>query len=235
MDYNLFSEQFKGYRNKSITDQVLGYGNVLALMGELKDKKVLDYGCGEGDFSLQLALKGGIVLGADASEAMVELANKKIEKTVADHLSFVVVKNNELKLLADNSFDFVVMNFVICTISETNEIEQIFKELTRLLKPGGQLFILNVNWEKCNGREFLSFKLDKMNDLQPGDKVGSILKWEDNIRVQDYFWSQANYRHFYEQAGLKNIEIKDILATDERYPWLDETKYSPFFIISGQK
>ncbi|MCX6713895.1 MAG: methyltransferase domain-containing protein, partial [Candidatus Vogelbacteria bacterium] len=132
-------------------------------------------------------------------------------------------------------FDFVVMNFVICTIPEIKEIEQIFREVSRLLKPGGQLFVLNVNWEKCNGREFLSFKLDHVDDLKPGDKVASILKWDDNIRVRDYFWPQSKYRHFFEQAGFKDVRIKEILASNEPYPWVDEAKYSPFFIVSGQK
>ncbi len=235
MDFNLLSEQFKGYKNKSITDQVLGYDKLIDLMGEIKGKRVLDYGCGSGDFSRQLVGKGASVLGADISESMIEEAEKKIDKNFADKINYVIVKNNQLPLLSDNSFDFVVMNFVICTISEKSIVEQIFKEVFRLLKPGGQLFVLNVNWDKSNGHEFLSFKLDKVDDLKSGDKVGSILKWDDNIRIADYFWSQSNYRHFFEKAGFGNVKIKEILAIGREHPWVDEINYSPFFIISGQK
>ncbi|MCX6713751.1 MAG: methyltransferase domain-containing protein [Candidatus Vogelbacteria bacterium] len=95
MDYNFFSEQFKGYKSKSTTDQVLGYDKVLALMGDLKGKKILDYGCGSGEFSEQLAERGGEVMGADLSPDMIEIAIKKS----AGKINYVVVKNNQLFLL----------------------------------------------------------------------------------------------------------------------------------------
>ncbi|HEY4636091.1 MAG TPA: methyltransferase domain-containing protein, partial [Rhodospirillales bacterium] len=48
--------------------------NFARFVGDLRGKRVLDAGCGEGDSSRILARNGAAVVGIDISDAMLELA-----------------------------------------------------------------------------------------------------------------------------------------------------------------
>src|SRR5688572_17235376 len=48
------------------------------LLGDVKDKVVLDYGCGLGDNSVLLADRGAKVIGVDISPELLELAEKRL-------------------------------------------------------------------------------------------------------------------------------------------------------------
>lgn len=96
---------------------------------------VLDVACGTGDMAVSLVERGCTVTGVDISEEMLAIARQKapmVTSMIADaeHLPF-----------PDASFDavtcaFGVRNFV--------HLEQGLNEMLRVLKPGGQLVILEL-------------------------------------------------------------------------------------------
>jgi ubiquinone/menaquinone biosynthesis C-methylase UbiE len=109
------------------------------------------------------------------------------------------------------------------------------KEINRILKKNGVLIILNVNWERCNGQEFISYKLDYVKNLISGKKVGLILKSKRLLRIEDYFWSKNDYSEMLKESNFKIKIIREPMAEDNRQEWISEDKCSPFLIIVGEK
>ncbi len=109
------------------------------LMKHMPSKgKVLDLACGAGGFSFLLEDLGFQVVGLDSSEAMLERA-REFARDKRSKVEFVKGDARELPF-EDNSFDYVL--FIDSLVHfEPRELNQLFREAARVLKPGGR-FIL---------------------------------------------------------------------------------------------
>lgn len=92
--YNLF---------KSITAMENKF--IVSHMGKLKNKKILDIGCGLGESAVYFALNGAEVTAADISPQMVGFA-KELAKRYKVTIEFIVSSAEELNF-KDESFDFI--------------------------------------------------------------------------------------------------------------------------------
>src|SRR5215212_3502171 len=50
-----------------------------ALLGDVRGRTVLDFGCGSGENTLLLARRGAIVIGVDISRSLIELAERRLQ------------------------------------------------------------------------------------------------------------------------------------------------------------
>lgn len=100
-----------------------------------KDKKVLDYCCGEGDVAFFAAKNGGNVVGIDISPESIKIAeNGAKERGLSDKAKFEVMDAENLSFEA-NSFDLIICGGVLHHL----DIEKAYKELARVLKVDGQI------------------------------------------------------------------------------------------------
>ena len=95
----------------------------------LKNKKVLDLGCGYGFYTNYFKSIGANVIGVDASKAMLALANQRYP-----NCDFRMVDMTKTLNFSDESFDMIFCNQVLMDI---DDIELVFRECKRLLKPDG--------------------------------------------------------------------------------------------------
>lgn len=106
-------------------------------------KKICDFGCGGGEIDLQLAERGGSIVGIDISQSMVDIAKENFARKNLKG-EFVMGGVNQLKELAENSFDTLIC-FNVLAYLEKDELEIFFRESNRILKNGGELIISNPN------------------------------------------------------------------------------------------
>lgn len=106
-------------------------------LGWLKGKKCLDAGCGSGRYSVAMALHGaGSITAVDVSET--GLAGAKHRAAEFPQIQFQHASILDLPF-EDASFDFVWSAGVI---HHTSDFDKALYELTRVLRPGGKLFLL---------------------------------------------------------------------------------------------
>lgn len=98
----------------------------------IKGQNILDFGCGDGEYSLKFIDMGAkSVVGVDTSMDMIKLAkSKKIKRTKFIQSKEIIIPTK------DNQFDIVFSNFVFHHIRKLNSA---LKELLRVMKKGGVL------------------------------------------------------------------------------------------------
>jgi ubiquinone/menaquinone biosynthesis C-methylase UbiE len=99
-------------------------------------EKILDVGCGTGNFSLKLARQGCQVTGVDLSEAMLAKARKKVS-AAGREIDFYHQDIKDLKF-PEATFDGVIS---MATVEFVEEFEAAFAEMKRVTKPGGKILI----------------------------------------------------------------------------------------------
>ncbi len=97
--------------------------------------KVLEIGIGTGR-NLRYYPPGCFVTGIDNSEGMLEKAREKAANMRNVNLLLMDAEHMEFP---ENSFDYVVITFVLCTIPDPVKA---LKEMRRVLKPSGELIAL---------------------------------------------------------------------------------------------
>lgn len=109
---------------------------IVELVGDVNGGKVLDVGCGDGEFAHELARRGATVTGIDASAAMIETAKSRARQHNAD-ITFQVAVAEHLPFPAER-FDVVTAITILCFVEDAAPV---FREIARVLRPGGRLVI----------------------------------------------------------------------------------------------
>ena len=102
---------------------------------------VLDFGCGPGYFTIDMVKmvgKSGRVIAADLQEEMLQILKKKIQATEFE-VRITLHKSGENKIGLTSKIDFALVFYVI---HELPGPEDFFKEIVSILKPGGQVLIV---------------------------------------------------------------------------------------------
>lgn len=103
--------------------------------------KALDVCCGTGDLAIALAnrLPQGRVTGVDFNAAMLKIAEKKAKAIP----NLILINGNAMALpLEDESFDIVTIGFGLRNVPDADKA---LSEIYRVLKPGGQLGVLEMS------------------------------------------------------------------------------------------
>jgi len=134
----LAPESYAAWRGSEIgaaTDR-LERGLILDLAGDVGGREVLDVGCGDGEFAVELGRRGAFVTGVDASPAMIGAAKRRAERLGAA-VPFQVATAQQLPFSA-GQFDLVTAITILCFVDDPSPV---FGEIARVLRPGGRVVI----------------------------------------------------------------------------------------------
>lgn len=182
------------------------------MFSPIPGSRLLDAGCGTGNFSLKLAEMGVEVTGIDISEEMLSLARIKTGEAGYP----VMYRKGDLYDLPfeDESFDAV---FSMAAFEFIKEPRKAFDELMRVTKKGGTLLIGTIHGDSPWGelyqteefKEKTVFKhadfktMDAMVDLCPEKVIdkGSCLFMPPTAPEEDFCWKVENSLSKTERGG----------------------------------
>lgn len=146
------------------------YGAILeTLLSEpVRDRSVLDYGCGTGDWGLMLAGEGARVTFLDLSPVAIQVALRRAAA------SDVVVRGvardaSDLSCFPDEEFDLI---YGSAAVHHTLKYPNALDELLRVLRPAGRLVLAETygNNRLLNAARRLGWKLRGQADEQ-GEEI----------------------------------------------------------------
>lgn len=187
--YNIMSDdytQMQGYHADA--DLGLGCGLPTQFAHIKKGDTVIDLGSGAGnDCFIARSETGpdGRVIGIDFTPAMIEKARISAEKLKFNNVEFRQGDIEKMPL-SSSMADVVVSN---CVLNLVPEKEEVFKEIFRVLKPGGHFSISDVVLLGA-----LPESLRKDSEMYAGCVAGAIQK--------------NDYLEFILKSGFKNIQIQ---------------------------
>ncbi|MFI0843986.1 class I SAM-dependent methyltransferase [Mesorhizobium sp. IMUNJ 23232] len=194
----------EGYLSPGGPDEV---DRVLAGLS-LKDKSVLDIGCGSGGIALHLVERhdAGHVTGFDIEESVILRARERAAgRGLSDRAAFVQTPPGRLPF-ADASFDVVFSKDALLHVPDKDAL---FADIFRVLRPGG-VFAAS-DW-------LIS------HDGEPSAEMKAYVAAEG---LSFSMASPARYRLAMEWAGLAGVTIVD------RNPWYREVAREELARLNG--
>jgi len=144
--------------------------------------KVLDVGCGTGNFSIKLAYKGALVTGIDISEKMLRTADKKAKQEKLN-INFVKMDSQNLQF-PDNYFDGVIS---MATVEFIPDPETMINEMFRVCKKDGHILLGTINRESDWGRLYQNPEFQKETSVFKSANLKSpedIMKYKKEFLIQ---------------------------------------------------
>ncbi|KAH7355695.1 putative ubiE/COQ5 methyltransferase [Pyrenochaeta sp. MPI-SDFR-AT-0127] len=169
----------------------LSCGNPIALASLKEGETVVDLGCGAG-FDVFLASnkvgEKGMAWGVDMNEDMLKKARLNASKTGTTNVSFVQSRITAIDI-PTASADVIISNCVI-NLVPYDEKHLVFKEMHRLLKPGGRVAVSDILSKKP-----LPEDLKSNVALYVGCVAGAS--------------SKEDYEEWLKEAGFDNVLVVD--------------------------
>lgn len=199
----------------------------LEKLGDVKEKYILDLGCGEGGYSRALAHKGANVTSADCSEVFIEYAKNKAkeEDLMVEHC---VLNANILSGINDNYYDIVLCSMMLMDVED---LDGTLKEIYRVLKQNGRVFISilhpcfkgkETKWMENNG----SIEVLVSDYHNPKEWIGEIKGMNAPILYRHR--TMSDYIKVFVKNKFKIIDMNEPIPTEEqarmssRVAWLKQ-------------
>jgi len=129
--------------------------------------RVLALGCGNGQHVFKAAQKAKEVVGLDKDEKQLAIAQSLAEEKEVGKVKFLRADLEKGIKFKDNSFDKILALDVLEHLENRN---QFLKEVKRLVKPGGLIFLAipnrNTSWKKRQKRAGLNSYTDPDHKIE---------------------------------------------------------------------
>jgi SAM-dependent methyltransferase len=193
--FSVFKDEYDGIEGYvPEADLNLGCGLPTEYAGIKPGDTVIDLGSGAGNdcfVARQLVGEEGEVIGVDMTPGMIARARANVEKLGYANVRFRLGEIENLPLTS-NKADVVISN---CVINLVPDKIQAFREIMRVLKPGGHFCISDVVTEGHIPAELL-----EQAELYAGCVAGAL--------------PVEHYLEIIRKAGYKNVEIKKKKSID---------------------
>lgn len=135
--YDAIAEFYEQFAPDVYSDPPMA--ELLRLIGDVSDLRLLDLACGSGRLTRELARRGGYIVGVDISAALLNLARAHEEKSPLN-IIYVQADASSPGILEGEMFDGVVCSF---GLSDIDDLDGAIVTVARVLRPGG-FFVFSI-------------------------------------------------------------------------------------------
>ena len=138
------SEKSKNYYGENNIYEIFSiaedYPNKIykCLLPKIKNKVVLDLGCGTGKFMQKFYKEAVKYYGLDLSNEQLKIAKNKVK---SNNVQFICCSAENIPL-PENSIDVIISTWVLGTILEVDRRNKVLEEMKRVLKVDGSIYLV---------------------------------------------------------------------------------------------
>lgn len=168
-----------------------------------KTVKILDYCCGAGSNTWYLSREGFDTYAFDGSESAIRKVKKRFEE---EKLQADLRVRDAIELDYDSDFFDCVIDNVSIYSNMLDHIVMMYKEIYRLLKPGGKMFSISFSKNTTGYGLGKEIEKDTFVDITCGSLQG---------RGITHFFDAEELTSLLDKIGFKNIHVDLLHYTDQ--------------------
>jgi ubiquinone/menaquinone biosynthesis C-methylase UbiE len=190
---------------------------MLAMLGNVAGRAVLDLGCGEGGYARELGKRGARVTAVDGSARLVEVARQRARAEGLE-MRLVRANANALDELESGAFDLVV---AAMSLMDVEDYPGAIREVVRLLRREGEL-VMSVThpcfsapvseWIRATDGSLEAFAVDRYFERVAWPSMITAAFREPVLRrhrpLEDYMAAPI-------EAGLRLRDFREPSVTEE--------------------
>jgi ubiquinone/menaquinone biosynthesis C-methylase UbiE len=216
---------------------------VESLLGEVKGKKMLDAGCGEGYLARHYAKQGADVTAIDLSQRLIE-TSEQISENEGIAVDYKVDNVCFIESVPSDEFDIILSNLVLLNVPC---LDDAMNEFHRVLKAGGFLVFSIVHpafnfygpgsWEmgekdpKTKRRKGLFFRVDRYFEEEEYQRYWKTREGEKFPEPISFFHrTLSTYLNSLSRAGFRLLEFVEPKPIDDDH-FFDREGRIPFFAV----
>jgi demethylmenaquinone methyltransferase/2-methoxy-6-polyprenyl-1,4-benzoquinol methylase len=205
-------------RRYDLLNRVLSFGFDGGWRRFAADKARLDSGdyaldvcCGTGDLAIELSRRVGVagrVAGLDITHEMLVLGNEKLRRRNERRID--LHEGDAMRLpYAENVFQAATMAFGGRNVPD---LEGAFREMGRVVRPGGRIVFLELNRPRTWGfRQLFDWYFHTFSPLVGGLISGDRAAYEYLPRSVDKFEAVEDIALIMSRAGLVDVEVRRLM------------------------
>lgn len=198
------------------TEDTNVWKNYLAeILGQNRNKVVLDMGTGTGFLANMTASLGYTSIGVDISKKMMDYG---VRHAADEGVTAVFMYGSVLELpFMDNTADYIINSRLIWTLVEPDKA---IKEWSRVIRPGGSIFCFNRMEENVGMKVY---KENFYSDKEVDEKLVMAGAKMDELKS------------LMERNGLVNARINKLPDTCKDPSLKEQEWYQPWFVLAADK
>lgn len=184
--------------------------NELKLLGNVKDKDILEIGCGGGQNAIVLSKWGARSVGLDISKQQIKYA-KKLAKKEGTRVPFHIRDMQDLHIYKDESFDLVLSSFGISFADDTFAV---FCEVFRVLRRHG-LFVFATSHPIIGTGRPIRFGGGKRWAISNYfNRKKRVWKWRTKQGTAEFYGGQITVQDYFEMLIKAGFSVERILEPE---------------------
>lgn len=203
--YNEYGKYFIEIEEHNINRKILSK-TLFSMMGNVKDKKILDAGCGCGKDCKALAEKGACAVGIDVSQRMIEISRNNCDDIGNQKTEFHVEDMGKTGF-RDGEFDIVLAAF---SLPYKKDLRKVIREFKRILKENGELYIIVPH----PIRKMVKYTKNYFRGGKYWEDLGKMKVFNYHRTMEEYINTLASERFFINEIR----ETKPIKTSDNYFP-----------------
>ena len=229
--YGNLAEEYHDLRiKKSLHNELIEMPAMFKMLGNVKGKKILDWGCGSGLYIRKLKKKGAKIKGFDISPEMVKIA-KKLNPEIE------IKVGSGTKIPFHEKFDIV---FASLAIHYLKDLDKPFKEIKRVLKPKGVFIFSTGNPIAKAGKSKIingkKYKILGLIDYFKSDKTELVhtSKTGKKVKIFNYIIKTKEVIRLANKHGFEIMDYEDTkpLPSAKKINPEEYARYSKFPLFS---
>lgn len=212
--WNIISENYQHKARISLED--VHYGPIspgeseLRLLGNVRNKDILEIGCGGGQNAIVLAKWGARSVGLDISEKQIEHA-RRLAKKEGKKVPFHVGDMQDLHVFKDESFDTVLSSFAI---PYANNVLTVFHEVFRVLRKHGLFVFAATHPIIGTGRPIRYGGGKRWAVSNYFNRRKRVWKWRTKDGIAEFYGGQITIQDYFDMLTEARFMVERILEPE---------------------